>query len=101
MDEIASFGAWLKQRRRAPDLTQDELARRLGCALGTVRKWETEERGHRRWSPCAWRNCWRYQLPSDPPSSGWHGRAGRRPAPVGHPICATPPPNGHGHLAVY
>ncbi|MDQ5854368.1 MAG: helix-turn-helix domain-containing protein, partial [Chloroflexota bacterium] len=44
MEEVASFGAWLKARRQALDLTQEELAQRLNCALGTVRKWETEER---------------------------------------------------------
>ena len=44
MDESLSFGDWLRRRRRALDLTQDQLARRVGCALGTIRKLETEER---------------------------------------------------------
>ena len=44
MEEFASFGAWLKARRRALDLTQEQVAQRLGVALGTLRKWETEER---------------------------------------------------------
>ncbi len=44
MDESRSFGDWLRRRRRAMDLTQDQLARRVGCALGTIRKLETEER---------------------------------------------------------
>jgi hypothetical protein len=33
MDSITSFGSWLKQRRRAMGLTQDDLARQAGCAV--------------------------------------------------------------------
>jgi DNA-binding XRE family transcriptional regulator len=44
MHEHASFGAWIQRRRKALDLTQAELAERVGCALGTVRKIETDER---------------------------------------------------------
>src|SRR3712207_3388945 len=44
MDGIASFGDWLKQRRKALHLTQDELAQQLGVAFGTLRKWESDER---------------------------------------------------------
>jgi len=44
MHEYASFGAWIQRRRKALDLTQAELAERVGCALGTVRKIETDER---------------------------------------------------------
>jgi transcriptional regulator with XRE-family HTH domain len=44
MESIISFGAWLKQRRRALDLTQQELARRAGCALVTLKKIERDER---------------------------------------------------------
>src|SRR3712207_6288675 len=40
MHENVAFGRWLKQRRRSLDLTQDELAARVGCAPGTVRKLE-------------------------------------------------------------
>jgi predicted ATPase/transcriptional regulator with XRE-family HTH domain len=42
MDEEASFGRWLKLRRRALDLTQRELGLRVGCAEGTIRKLEAE-----------------------------------------------------------
>ncbi len=42
-EEIA-FGAWLRQRRRAFRLTQDELARQVGCSTITLRKLEAEER---------------------------------------------------------
>jgi predicted ATPase/class 3 adenylate cyclase len=44
MHEHASFGAWVQRRRKALDLTQAELAERVGCALGTIRKIETDER---------------------------------------------------------
>jgi predicted ATPase/DNA-binding XRE family transcriptional regulator len=39
-----SFGRWLRTRRRALDLTQDDLARQVGCSVGTIRKLESEER---------------------------------------------------------
>ena len=39
-----SFGPWLKRLRRSRDLTQEELADRIGCALVTLRKIETEDR---------------------------------------------------------
>jgi transcriptional regulator with XRE-family HTH domain len=32
MDANASFGVWIQQRRKVLDLTQDELARRVGCS---------------------------------------------------------------------
>src|SRR3712207_3544802 len=44
MPEELSFGRWLQQRRRALDLTQAELARRVGCATVTIHKIEIEER---------------------------------------------------------
>ena len=39
-----SFGDWLRQHRRALDLTQAELARQEGCSAITLRKLEAEER---------------------------------------------------------
>ncbi len=39
-----TFGAWLKRRRRQLDLTQKELARRVSCAEGTIRKLESDSR---------------------------------------------------------
>ena len=38
------FGEWLRRRRRMLDLTQEELARQVGCAVVTIRKLETDER---------------------------------------------------------
>jgi len=44
MDGATSFGRWLRHRRRMLDLTQDELAQRVGCSVVTIRKIETDER---------------------------------------------------------
>ena len=38
MHEHGAFGRWLKQRRTSLDLTQDELAARVGCAPETIRR---------------------------------------------------------------
>jgi predicted ATPase/DNA-binding XRE family transcriptional regulator len=37
----ASFGSWLKSRRKTLDLTQEELAQQVGCATVTIRKIES------------------------------------------------------------
>jgi len=44
MDLETSFGRWLRHRRRALDLTQDDLARRVGCAVVSIQKLEADER---------------------------------------------------------
>jgi predicted ATPase/class 3 adenylate cyclase len=44
MERTTSFGYWLRRRRKARDLTQEELARRVGCAVGTIKKLESDER---------------------------------------------------------
>jgi transcriptional regulator with XRE-family HTH domain/tetratricopeptide (TPR) repeat protein len=44
MESSSSFGYWLRRRRKALDLTQDDLARLAGCALDTVKKIETDAR---------------------------------------------------------
>jgi transcriptional regulator with XRE-family HTH domain len=43
-ETTGSFGDWVRQRRRALDITQAELARWVGCAAITIRKIEREER---------------------------------------------------------
>ncbi|HMN58822.1 MAG TPA: tetratricopeptide repeat protein [Anaerolinea sp.] len=40
----ASFGNWIRRRRKGLDLTQDELARRIGCSSSLIFKMETDER---------------------------------------------------------
>ncbi len=44
MDGDASFGYWVRRRRKALDLTQDALARQIGCAESTIRKIEADTR---------------------------------------------------------
>jgi predicted ATPase/class 3 adenylate cyclase len=44
MDDNASFGYWVRRQRKALDLTQAELARRVGCAEGTIRMIEADAR---------------------------------------------------------
>jgi predicted ATPase/DNA-binding XRE family transcriptional regulator len=44
MTELFSFGAWIRRRRKALDLTQAELAALAGCAVSSVRKIEADAR---------------------------------------------------------
>ncbi len=43
-DRTDSFGYWLRRRRKALDLTQEALARRVCCSGFTIRKIEADER---------------------------------------------------------
>ncbi len=44
MERSRSFGGWLKQRRKVLDMTQHELAQRVGCSIETIRKIEADLR---------------------------------------------------------
>jgi transcriptional regulator with XRE-family HTH domain len=44
MNGNSSFGQWLRQRRKALDLTQADLADQVGCSLATIQKIEMDER---------------------------------------------------------
>src|SRR5436309_8165408 len=44
MNGSTAFGLWLKQRRKAFDMTQEDLAKRVGCSLQTIVKIEAGER---------------------------------------------------------
>ena len=44
MDEIFSLGQWIKRRRKALDMTQDELAQRVGCSKELIVKIEADAR---------------------------------------------------------
>ncbi len=44
MEQITSFGYWVRRQRKALDLTQTALAEQVGCALVTVKKIERDER---------------------------------------------------------
>src|SRR5512141_3446608 len=43
MPESISFGTWLRQKRRALDLTQKALADQVGCATITLRRMEADQ----------------------------------------------------------
>src|SRR3954447_22959755 len=44
MAETITFGNWLKRRRLALGISQDELAEQIDCSLSTLRKLEADER---------------------------------------------------------
>jgi predicted ATPase/transcriptional regulator with XRE-family HTH domain len=44
MEATYSFGYWVRRRRRALDLTQDDLARQVGCVASMIKKIEADER---------------------------------------------------------
>jgi predicted ATPase/DNA-binding XRE family transcriptional regulator len=44
LESSGSFGDWLKARRKALDLTQEELSARAGCSVFALRKIESGER---------------------------------------------------------
>ena len=44
MIEEYSFGSWIRRRRKALDLTQQELAHRVNCSLSTIVKIESDQR---------------------------------------------------------
>ena len=43
-ERTSSFGYWLRRRRKALDLTQEELAKRVSCSRFAIRKIEADER---------------------------------------------------------
>lgn len=43
-EQTSSFGYWLRRRRKALDLTQEELAKRVSCSRFAIRKIEADER---------------------------------------------------------
>ena len=44
MEGAHAFGQWLKQRRKSLDITQEQLAERIGCSMVMVMKIEAGER---------------------------------------------------------
>src|SRR5262245_58908439 len=44
MEPTDSFGYWLRRRRKALDLTQQELAGQVGCTVDTIKKIEADAR---------------------------------------------------------
>lgn len=60
--EMFSFGAWIKRRRRALDMTQGELAAQVGCSKELITKLEAVNMNIR---------CIRSNYRQEPPSTGW------------------------------
>ena len=44
MEEGATFGYWIRRLRKARDLTQTELATRVGVSVAMIRRLEADER---------------------------------------------------------
>lgn len=44
MDVNITFGEWISKRRKSLDLTQEELALKVGCSRSAIRKFESGER---------------------------------------------------------
>lgn len=44
MERKLAFGVWLREHRRARDLTQAELGERVGCSAAAIRKFEADLR---------------------------------------------------------
>jgi ribosome-binding protein aMBF1 (putative translation factor) len=44
LETFHSFGDWLRRRRKVFDLTQAQLAQRVGCTAAMIRKIEADER---------------------------------------------------------
>jgi predicted ATPase/transcriptional regulator with XRE-family HTH domain len=100
MKTTDSFGYWVRRQRKALDLTQEELAQRVGCAVVSLRKIEADER--RPSSQMAQRLAYCLALPDEecpafmaaavglraparlpyPAGSDAQGTASRLPAPV-------------------
>ena len=97
--ESIPFELWLKRKRRALDLTQEELAQQIGCALVTLRKIES---GERRPSKPILERLAAHPLAASDRAAGVHGLCTRRSTPAAplhrSPRSATPltaPPGKH------
>src|SRR3989304_3233842 len=44
LKDVQSFGGWIQSRRGAMNLTRVELAKKVGCAAVTIKKFERDER---------------------------------------------------------
>ena len=90
MNDIVSFGAWLKLRRTALDLTQWDLAERVGCSREAIQKIEA---GTRRPSKQIAELLITYIEipPEDRPAFVRWARLGPEAAPPELPRASTPP----------
>jgi transcriptional regulator with XRE-family HTH domain len=85
VDDIPSFGAWLRRRRKALDLTQEALAQLVGCSVVSIRKFEGDEQRPSR--PMAERLAAQLQIPIDQqPAFIQYARLGLDAAPPDLPL---------------
>src|SRR5215213_6830240 len=117
MTDIISLGLWIKRRRKALDLTQDELAQRVGCSPETIRKIEADVRrpsrnivarlseklelaGDER---TAFIKAARAELGADrlAPPAQTIARGAFAPALAGQPTPITAPAKRYSHVSVY
>jgi predicted ATPase/DNA-binding CsgD family transcriptional regulator/transcriptional regulator with XRE-family HTH domain/Tfp pilus assembly protein PilF len=91
MSEPAAFGPWLRQLRRARDLTQEALGQQAGCGADTVKKIEAGQRRPSR--PLAQRLATALGL-SDAERATFLAAA-RRPGPISSPATLAAPRPSH------
>ncbi len=92
MNDLVSFGTWIKQRRTALDLTQWDLAERVGCSREAIQKIEA---GTRRPSKqIAELLLAGLDIPPEERSAfvRW-ARLGSEAAPPDLPLASAPPPS--------
>ena len=87
IEHPSSFGYWLRRRRKALDLTQEELAERVSCSRFAIRKIEADER--RPSKALAERLADRLAVPNDERAFFLDAARGIQAAGP-HPVTATP-----------
>ncbi len=90
MNDIVSFGAWLKLRRTALDLTQWDLAERVGCSREAIQKIESGTRRPSRQIAELLIACLDIPPEERPTFVRW-ARLGPEAAPPELPRASTPP----------
>src|SRR6188472_2734721 len=98
MSSELSFGAWLKERRRQLDLTQDALAEQAGCSTNMVSKIESGIARPSRQLAELLLTCLRVPPDEQPPLLRW-ARTGQPPAPSIPSAASAPhqsPPDSAG-----
>ncbi len=93
-ERTPSFGYWLRRRRKALDLTQEELANRVSCSRFAIRKIEADERRPSR--ALAERLADRLAVPADERAAFLDAaraiQAAAQRAPDAKPVFAAAPP---------
>jgi putative transcriptional regulator len=93
MNDLLSFGTWLKDRRKKLDLTQFDLADRVGCSEDTIQKIERGERRPSKQIAQRLAECLRVP-PDEHEALVAAARAGGIPAPTFHAHTVAHPDHG-------